>query len=252
MEKLLTGLIFLFLTCPGFAQTRLYVMQVSGSVIRDHRITLQKGDAIGKNDKIKLMPGAVITCIDDDGNTYSTSKTGTLSYENLLRAKKQYRNALTLEYLKYLWASFINPTDTRIIAAGVFRGDQLMLSPADSAQVLFSDVVLRWRSDPGHKDYHIFIRKSEDEEVRFTTQDTTLNLNGKLPLSENTAYEWAVSTRAYPALKNIPFFSFYTLDKTAFNAREKQYRVFIKDMKKMGMSRDEIEETLCVKFKICS
>lgn len=223
MEKLLAGLIFLLFTCTGFAQTRLYIMQVSGTVTGNNEIPIKKGDAIERSDRIKLMPGAAITCIDDNGNTYTVNKTGIFSYENLLKTKKKYQHALTLEYLKYLWVSFLNQAEGKTMIAGVFRGDHLMLSPADSAWLLFSDVVLRWQSDPGYQEYHVFIREAgrQDEIKRFTTQDTTLHLHHKLLLTPNITYEWTVSTRAYPNLKNIPFFTLRTLDEAAFKAQKK-------------------------------
>lgn len=241
MYRLIFGL--LFLPCLGVAQAHLYVMQVNGAITVKDKGPLRKGDKLTAGHVIRIPAQSTVTLLDNSGNTYAFTKSGTYTFNDLLKTQKKHKNSITLNYLKYLWNSFISEPSPQNLKAGVYRGKHLMLWPADSAGVLYSEVVLKWKSDYGIKDYYVVIKPADSEEFsRFTTQDTTVNLTGKFPLLKNTDYQWAVSTQAYPNLKNIPFFTFYTLDRPAFKAREKQLKRFKRDLKRAGISEEDIDE----------
>lgn len=243
MYRLIFGL--LFLPYLGMAQTRLYVMQVHGAITVKDNGLLRKGDRLIPGSFIHVPAQSSITLLDDSGNTYAFTKSGTFTFDDVLRTKRKHKNNITLNYLKYLWESFISESSPKNLKAGVYRGDHLMLSPVDSAEVLCSEVMLKWKSEEGLTDYHIFVKQTDSEEFsRFTTQDTTWNLTCQFSLLENTDYQWAISTHAYPNLKNIPFFTFHTIDSLSFKAREKQFKRFVKDMKGAGLKEEEINEII--------
>src|SRR3546814_721083 len=164
MEKLSLGLIGCLIALTTSAQDSLYVFQVKGEVTAKTGRGPQaakKGTLLTKSSSVSLGGGAGLTAIDQQGSTYQISNPGTYGFSQLVAQKGQSTSSgMTAQYLKYVWKEFMGGEGSETLIGAAFRGDVLMRSPMDSAQVVASKVLFTWTvATPTHK-HHSFLSKT--------------------------------------------------------------------------------------------
>ena len=64
-------------------------------------------------------------------------------------------------------------------------------------------------------------------------------------------YEWSVSTEEFPNLKNILFYSFTLIQRLEYKALKERFSEVISDLKTLGFTDSEIEESICETYGVC-
>ena len=258
MEKFRGALIvFLLLAAqPLLAQEPLCVFKTDKGIMHlaNPPKELFKGSLIKSKDVVSLPNGAVLSFIDNDGVLYKLSKPGKYSYTQLKTYKvKKDQSSLTEKYLKYLWEEMTQTSGSGTVIGGVFRGENLMLSPRDSAMVVDSKVRFTWKTDSLNNAYYFFLRnKQTQESLKLSTNGSELTLFKENPIfSEGNSFEWYIDTEAFPNLDNKTFNAFTTIDRTAYETKKETYSEFIKDLLDSGLTDAEINQILCETYGLC-
>ncbi|SHG20772.1 hypothetical protein SAMN05443549_102431 [Flavobacterium fluvii] len=259
MEKLsrLLKVIILFNLCiqPLNAQNRLCIYNTKGSVVLEEnpiKKEIKKGDFINKKDNVKVADKSQITALDESGQVYLIDKPGNYNFDKLLLfRKKEATTGLTSKYFKLVWQEMTQKGGKKVIGA-VYRGNNLMLSPKDSAKVKNSKITLRWKADSLSLNY-VFIRKKESDEVlKLATNGSGLVLFNDNPIfQQGTTFEWTVSKESFPNLNNLPFYTFTLVDRNKYKTLKDDYKSFIDDLKASGLDDEQINNVLCERFGLC-
>ncbi len=239
------------------AQDSLCVFKVKGTAYCKQSNVLKplsKGTFIPKSSNLILAESAEITAIDSKGEAFKIDKAGEYKFSKILQ-HKAIKNAqgLTTKYLKLIWDELTKKGSGKTIIGGVYRGDILMEFPIDSTKTASSKLSFSWKKQNEDANYFIFIRNIETDEVyKFSTNGTTLTLYKDNPIFyEGDDYEWSVSTEEFPNLKNIPFYSFTLIERSEYKALKQEFIEVITDLKALGLTDSEIEESLCKTYGIC-
>jgi hypothetical protein len=256
------GKSFVIIVCCCFAfslsaQDSLCVFNLKGSAYSKIKSSFQpisKGMFITEKSTLLVNESSEITTINSKGEAYQISNAGEYKYSKILE-HNTLKNAkgLTSKYLKLIWNELLKKNSGKTIIGGVFRGDILMEFPIDSASVASSKLTFKWKIDEETSQYYFFIKNIEtDELIKFATNGSELSLYKDHSIfSEGDDFEWTVSTSEYPNLKNMPYYTFSLIDRAAYEALKANYKVLISDLKTIGLSDSEIENSLCETYGIC-
>lgn len=225
MEKLSIRLIiFLIGISFTYGQDTLCVFKTKGTSlieIESQQQSIKKGDLIAKNDIVSILPNSEITTIDNSGNVYLITVAGTYNLKNLLNFKSlKQKSNFTAKYFKHVWNELQSNRSDEAIIAGVFRGDALMLFPKDSSLIASSKITIKWRTEEADRLYYIFIKNLTTKEIiKIETNGSQLGLyDENLIFNEGNTFEWAVTTDAFPSIKNLMFYSFSIIDRNEYEA----------------------------------
>lgn len=259
MEKLSRFLIiivvFQFCVQPLKAQNRLCIYNAKGSAIVENdprKKEIKKGDFIKQSDKVKVADKSLVTALDETGQVYVIDKPGNYNFDKLLGFKKKAETTgLTSKYFKFVWKEMTQKEGNKLIG-GVYRGNSLMISPKDSAQVKNSKITFRWKPDSLSVNY-VFIRNKEtDETLKLATNGSELVLFQENPIfKEAVNLEWTVSKESFPNLNNLPFNSFTLIDRNKYKTLKNSYKSLTDDLKTSGLDDQQISEVLCESFGLC-
>lgn len=244
------------------AQNSLCVYAIKGSITVERSgkyMTLKKGDIINTSDKVKIGEKSQITAIDNSGSTYLFSEPGRYDFKKLVTSNPQKNTSgLTSKYFRYIWQELTHQGENKIVGGvsrvvgGVYRGDGLMISPPDSAQVKNSKITFRWKNESLLNSY-IFIRnKTTSEVLKIATNGSELTLFGDNPILSNTdTIEWTVSEESFPNLANVAFQTIYLISSEEFKKNKQNYLDFEIDLKNLDLDQGEIKSILCTQYKLC-
>ena len=257
MEKLCFGLILFCLglvTASAQVQDSLCVFATKGTVLlKKTGRPLYKGDYIRKDDILKLTKSSLITAIDHNGSAYQYQQAGECSFKKLLTAKRGLLHNLTVRYLKFLYLEFTGKQKKETVIAGVYRGNELLLMPPDSALVSNRNLKFVWQ-DANTNLYYFFLRNKATEELfKIGVSGTEIKLYEDMSIFRNsTQFEWTVDSREYPDLKNIGWNRLEVLDGKIVEKKMRDYIGFASDLKNLGFSNSEIHDLLCSTYCICN
>ncbi|GAB5565955.1 MAG: hypothetical protein Wins2KO_30180 [Winogradskyella sp.] len=215
---------------------------------------LSKGTFIPKSSNLILAESAEITAIDSKGEAFKIDKAGEYKFSKILQHKAiKNGHGLTTKYLKLIWDELTKKGSGKTIIGGVYRGDVLMEFPRDSTKIASSKLSFSWKEHNEDANYFIFIRNIETDEVyKFSTNGTSLMLYKDNPIFyEGNDYEWAVGTEEFPNLKNIPFYSFTLIERREYQTLTKELSEVVADLKALGLTDSEIEDSICEAYGIC-
>ncbi|MCC4214682.1 hypothetical protein [Leeuwenhoekiella parthenopeia] len=255
MEKLFIGLICL-LASYAHAQDSLYVYQTEGIVLQgkpNAKTRVQKGSLLTSRVKVELQPQASLTAISKEGLLYTTADPGLYTHAMLLKRRTQrYPKNLSANYFKYIWSELLGNSSKATQIGGVFRGESLMLFPADRSHIAGSRLEFRWLQDAPEASGYLFIREAEGEAVlKLESNGSSLAFYEHPFFEEGKTYEWAVTTEAFPNLNNLRFFSFKHITKAEYAVlREAQVSQLNKTLL-AGLSKQELETLLCEEYGLC-
>lgn len=258
MEKFRGALIVFHLLSVQafFAQEQLCVLKTDKGILYlgNPPRELSKGSLINNKDVVSLPNGAMISFIDNDGVLYKLDKPGKYSYTQLKTYKvKKDQSSLTEKYLKYLWEEMTHTAGSGTVVGGVFRGENLMVLPSDSAFVVDSKVRFTWKTNSINNVHYFFLRNRQTQELlKLSTNGSELTLFKENPIfSEGNSFEWYIDTEAFPNLDNKTFNTFTTIDRTAYETKKETYSEFIEDMLDSGLTDVEINQILCETYGLC-
>ncbi|WP_162306995.1 hypothetical protein [Winogradskyella ouciana] len=215
---------------------------------------LNKGDFLNEKSTIYVSSPSEIMLIDSQGDAFNIEDVGTYTYKSIIQNKAiEDQKSLTSKYFKLIWDELLKRKSGKTIIGGVFRGDVLMKYPRDSTKTASSKLTLSWKTQDEASQYYVIIRPKNSEEVhKFATNGNTLTLYNDNPIfAEGNEFEWSVTTLEFPNLKNIPFYAFTLIERSEYEALKSSYKDLIKDLKVLGLSSTEIEESICETYGIC-
>lgn len=238
------------------AQETLCVFKTSPNIFRSSSPAkaLGKGALIQTADVVTLKTGDMLSLIDKNGSLYKIETSGKYTYKQLTDHKvEEDKSSLTSKYFKYLWEEMTHASGSETIIGGVFRGENLMKFPIDSALVVSSKIKFTWETDSAFDTYYFFLRNVETQELlKLETNGSELGLfKGNPILDQGTLFEWYVDTEAFPNLDNKTFSSFTLIDRATYESKKEPFRPFINDLKATGLSEQEIELILCEAYGLC-
>jgi hypothetical protein len=257
MGKLFTVILISLFALVTNAQDSLCVFKIKGVALAKFekaKKPIKKGDILNEKNTVYLSSTSNLTLINSEGKVFNLESSGAYNYSDVL--KNEYvenQKGLTSRYFKMIWKDLTNKDAGKTIIGGVYRGDVLMEFPLDSASIASSKIKLTWTTDENISQYYVFIRDGSSDEVhKFATNGNELTLYKDNPVfSDSKSFEWAVSTKEFPNLKNIPFYSFTLINRSEYESLKSRYDDFISDLETIGLSSIEIEETLCNTYGIC-
>lgn len=239
------------------AQDSLCVYKMKfGALVNDNgtKRPLNKGDYLSESSTLYITQPSDILLINDSGEAFKIKKTGTYTYKRMLAFKAlDNQKSLTSKYLKLIWDELVKKASGETIIGGVYRGDILMKFPRDSVQTASTKLIFNWKPQNEESNYFIFIRNIETDEIfKFSTNGTSLILYKDNPVfNAGNQYEWSVSTEEFPNLKNILFYSFTLIQRLEYKALKERFSEVISDLKTLGFTDSEIEESICETYGVC-
>ena len=256
MEKLLVGLICLF-SLSAAAQDSLYVYKTKGIVLQgklNDRTRVEKGALILPATRIEIQPQSSLEAINKKGDLFATADPGVYSQAMLLKRKsKTYPQNLTANYFKYIWSELIRAQKSPTQLGGVFRGNSLMLFPKDSTQITSSHIELRWQQEALTDNYFVFIREAGSENyLKMATNGDRLVLYENPFFEAGKYYEWAVTTEAFPNLKNLQFVSFSIITKEQYAELKEALVAQLQSTGLSQLSKKELQILLCENYNLCN
>lgn len=257
MGKSFTIILISFFALVTNAQDSLCVFKIKGVALAKFdkaKKPIKKGDILNETNTVYLSSISNLTLINSDGKVFNLESKGAYNYSDIL--KNEYvenQKGLTSRYFKMIWKELTNKDAGKTIIGGVFRGDVLMEFPLDSARVASSKIKFNWKADESISQYYVFIKDSNSDEVhKYATNGNELTLYKDNPIfSGSKSFDWAVSTKEFPNLKNIPFYSFTLINRSEYERHKSRFDDLISDLEAIGLSTIEIEETLCNTYGIC-
>ena len=239
------------------AQDSLCVFTIKGSAyskVTSSLKPLTKGMFISDKSTLLVNESTEITAINSEGKAFQISKAGEYRYSKIIE-HSAIKNAkgLTSKYFKLIWDELLKKKSGKTIIGGVFRGDVLMEFPADSSKLASSKLTFRWTKDENISQYYVFIKNLKTEEIlKLSTNGSELSLyKDNVVFSEGEEFKWAVVTNEFPNLKNIPFYKFTLIDRVEYEDLKSNHKELISDLKAIGLSNSEIENSLCETYGIC-
>lgn len=256
MEKLFIKVVFFLLLFQiTAAQESLCVYKVNGTVTLNKKAkSLTKGVLIQKNDNIKLSSKSKLILIDDKGSVFELNKPGSYAFSTILKNKKNTESSgLTAKYFSFIWSELTNEKKGKKAIAGVFRGDVLMQYPLNNALIGGLKVIFKWNNDLGTSQY-LFISNQDDEvllKIETNSNEMGFYLDNEIFINEKIL-KWAVTNDEFPNLKNIPFYSIKILTFDEYEQVIKEHQSLIDELISLGLTQEEINETFCESYGICS
>lgn len=249
-------IVFLLANQLFFAQEPLCVFKATAEIFSSNSPSkpLHKGTLVNNKDVVTLQKGSSLSLINKKGELYKVDLAGNYSYNQLLMHKvDNEKSSLTSKYLEYLWEEMTHGAGSETIIGGVFRGENLMIYPVDSALVASSKITFEWETDSLNTSYYIFIRNFKTETMlKMETNGSMLSLFKDNPIfSEGNDFEWYVDSEAFPNLDNKTFYSFSLIDRNTYQNKKEEYKDFISDLKDTGLTDQEIEAILCETYGLC-
>jgi hypothetical protein len=250
-------LIFLCVFQYSFAQDSLCVFHIKGKIYLQSSTNskaLFKGDLLTKKDKLKILPESELTAIDNRGNVYIRNKQGTCNFNDLLLSKQEDANtSLTAKYFKYIWHEFLNKGRNETIIAGVFRGNELMTVPKDSSLIASENIFFKWVKTDADL-YYLFVLNTHTEELlKIETHDSQITLSNENPIFlEGDEFKWSISKKAFPNLKNMPYYTFRRISMNHYLDLKSDYNDLIITLNQIGISQNEIDLILCETYGLCN
>ncbi|WP_111683417.1 hypothetical protein [Winogradskyella tangerina] len=257
MGKSFIIILFCFLGLGLQAQDSLCVFKTSPGVIgklNGKKRPLQKGDFLNDKSAVYVTAPSDITLINAEGDAFNIKNVGTYSYPNLLKYKAiEDQKSLTSKYFKLIWDELLKRDSGKTIIGGVFRGDVLMEFPGDSTKTASSKLKFSWQIESDTTQYFVFIKDVANDAIhKFATNGNELVLYKDNPIfAESDTFEWAVSTSEFPNLKNIPFYTFSLIERSEYEELKSSYSDLITDLRALGLSDSEVEDTLCQTYGFC-
>ncbi|TGV04835.1 hypothetical protein [Flavivirga rizhaonensis] len=258
MEKSFIIIIIIsFFTSMLCAQDSLCVFKTSSGVLAKFdgkKRPLNKGDFLNKKSTVYITSPSDIILIDSKGEAFNLEDVASYTYESILNHKAiEGQKSLTSKYFELIWDELLSRKSGKTIVGGVFRGDILMEFPIDSTKTASSKLTFSWKTQTDASQYFVFIKsKNFDEVYKFATNGNELTLYKDNPIFfEGNGFEWSVSTSEFPNFKNIPFYAFVWIDRSEYEKLKSNYKDLIEDLKAVGLSITEIEDTLCENYGVC-
>ena len=207
-----------------------------------------------KKDNIKLSSKSKLILIDDKGSVFELNKPGSYTFSSILKNKKNTESSgLTAKYFSFIWTELTNEKKEKKAIAGVFRGDVLMQYPPNNASIGGLKVVFKWNNDLESSQYLLICNMKDELLLKIETNSNEMGFYLDNEIFENEKdLKWAVTNDEFPNLKNIPFYSFKTLTYDEFEQIKKEHQSLIDELISLGLTQEEINETFCESYGICS
>jgi hypothetical protein len=180
------------------AQKKFLVYHVNGDVnliSGSNAATAKRGDALMKNNKLLVKPGANCMVIGDKGNSVQLTS-GTYTFDEV---EKRMANAagtnVTQKFFSYVYENLSSgkSSDKLSVTPVVFRGDELLKIPSDNTIVMSDIFTVGWKKPAGKIPVHLTIMNINNEKIIDTIlkNSTSLILDiNKYTFASGEVYKW--------------------------------------------------------------
>lgn len=195
--KIYIALFFVLVTTYASAQKNLVVYHVTGNVniIAGNKVAAAKrGDILTKNTSLQVKQSAGCMLIEEKGKSLQVNTAGTYTFEALQKMMADAGNTgVTQKFFSYVYENmFEKHGDKLSVTPVVFRGEDLMKTPADNTIIISDAFTLGWKPS-GKIPVHVSIWNNKDEKIFDTVLKSSTSLqvditkNNFLP---GTVYKW--------------------------------------------------------------
>ena len=255
MEKLCLRLIILFLIPISLSsQTvkELCVFASKGKVVNNRTGKLiLKGDIILNKDELVLGNETSITVIDSEGAAYLKNTKGNFTFEELLKEKQKLSN-LTVRYFQFLYKELTGQQKKQSIMAGVYRGNDLLHMPPNSAIISNRNLKFVWDNSSADFFYFFLKNKSTKEVLKIGVIGNEIKFYENMYFfKSSTQFEWTVDTREFPDLENIGWNKFEIVKNDVIEKQMLKNKKIKNDLEKLDFSYLDIKLNFCFYKGIC-
>jgi hypothetical protein len=180
------------------AQKNLVVYHVTGNVnivAAGKTATAKRGDILTKNNSLQVKQGADCMLIEEKGKSLQVATAGMYTFEVLQKMMTNAGNTgVTQKFFSYVYENlFEKHGDKLSVTPVVFRGEELMRTPADNTIIISDAFTIGWKKPAGKTPVHLWVLNDKDEKVIDTVLKNSTSLavaitkNNFLP---GTIYKW--------------------------------------------------------------
>jgi hypothetical protein len=194
-------LFFVLIAASASAQKNLVVYHVTGNVniVSGNRSSVAKrGDILTKKNSLQVKQGADCMLIDEKGKSLQVNSAGTYTFDVLQKMMSNAGNTgVTQKFFSYVYDNLFSGKkgDKLSITPVVFRGDELMKTPADNIIIISDAFTLGWKNPSGKIWGHVIIKDSADKIIVDTVikRSASLQINiAENNLQSGYIYKWKV------------------------------------------------------------
>jgi len=252
--------VFILLSHTLHAVQDLIVYKVKGEpyvMVKDSVASIAKGSVLNSETTLVMKRDDELLYLDSKGEIFELHETGQFSTQELQQRMAFKENStFTQKLFSYVWKELTLAMATRNNKSGVvYRGDALVLMryPADSLTIYKRNIRFEWESIEGKEKDYFFILKdvTDGNQAIIGTPATSMVLNvDNFLLKDGHDYEWTITETKYPDSKTR-YYSFKLGTEEDYKSIVPQIKEISATLKKLGLTKSEIREAICMDFKIC-
>ena len=237
------------------AQKNFVVYHVAGDVniISGNKTAAAKrGDVLVKNASLQVKQGASCMLIEEKGRSLQVNTPGSYSFDALQKMMANAGNAgVTQKFFSYVYENLFEKHGEKLsVTPVVFRGDELMKTPADNTIIISDVFTFSWKKPAGRIPVHLFVLSDKEGEVI----DTVLKASTSLPadIAKNnfvpgTVYKWKAEESGTRQPKE-KYFSFLIAEKKHRKEILKDIKL-LQDKKLSNKLRLQMEQDIFIKWQ---
>lgn len=261
MEKFLfLRLALFFILLPFSVNAQEYaVFRTSGSPIYiegTKSVPIAKGSLL-KAGKVTLASKDALVMVNNKGEVFEINDPGSYAVPNFGKFRKENSEEnFTNKYFSYVWKQMSQKETTQTHTGNVYRDAlvDVLKTPVDSTSIFKNEVRFSWETQKNNQQYYFFLENREAKTIskmKISGNSLTLYAGSNL-LEKGNTYYWGVATTEYPDFTRIKMNQLNYLSNDQFQMRKKEIEALTQDLRKMGLSENEIDEQLCQYFKFCA
>ena len=197
--KIYIAIFFLFVAASVSAQKNFVIYHVTGNVniVTANNVTpAKRGDVLTKTNSLQLKQGDNCMLIEEKGKSLQVTAAGTYTFDALQKMMTASGSAgVTQKFFSYVYENLFSGKngDKLSVTPVVFRGDDLMKTPADNTIIIGDAFTVNWKKPAGKIPAHLTILNSNDEKVLDTVlkKSTSLQVDiSKNNFEHGKVYKW--------------------------------------------------------------
>lgn len=261
MEKFL----FFRITClliflPFTASAQEYaVFKTTGSpnlIEGSKTLPIAKGSLL-KSGKVSLLNEDALIMVNNKGEVFEIVAPGNYAIVDFGKHKKENsKENFSNQYFSYVWKQMSKKEAVQTHTGNVYRDAlvDILITPLDSTSTFKNEVTFTWQPQKNVEQYYFFLKNKETKTIskmKLGGNSLTLYVGSNL-LKKGNTYYWGVATTEYPDFTRIKMNQLNYLNGEQLEIKKEEMNKLVEDLKLIGFSETEIEEQLCLYFRLCT